>query len=1057
MIGIRQLSWLALWFAISKLAAASAFQGQVTFGGLPLPGATVTVKQGGLARTAISDGKGLFEFSDLPDGKLTVEIEMQCFAPVHDEVIVSPDAPEVVYKLELLDNAQLQALAEKAPRAIEGSGKADQPAQVQMPQPLQADKAVPADSQAIPQEIPKVPEENEQSADGFLVQGSEANAATSQFTINPSFGNSRSGSKARYTGGFGTVEGNSAVNAQPYTLSGAPTATPAYNNFTGLASLQGPLNIPDLLPNGPNFFASYQWTRNSSSVVLPGLVPTQAERGIASNLQPLGFADLGSLCGSGFDGAGNCTTAIEQIHNPFTGEAYPYNRIPITSSSTNYVQGDVSPQSLALLTLYPLPNIPNFSNYNYQAPVLNATHQDSLQSRLDKNLGRKNNLSGAFAFQSTRSDSVNLFGFVDRAATLGVNAGIHWSHQLKPHIFLYTNFTFSWLRTELTPNFANRENVSGAAGITGNDQDASDWGPPTLNFSSFTGLSDGNSSYNRNRTGDVSAAMLIYRGKHNIVAGSGFRKQDYNDVFQQNPRGAFTFNGSATGSELADFLVGVPDTSSIAYGNANKYFRQPVYNAFMNDNWRVMPILTINAGLRWDYSAPITELSGNLVNLDVSDGFATVGAVAASDPVGPVTGQHYPASLLRPERRMIEPRIGVTWRPVSASTVVIRAGYGLYPDTSVYQNIVLSMAQQTPATQPTNWKTVNASDATCPLTLKNGFPTDVSCSSATEDPFGIDPNFRIGYAQAWQLSVQRDLPFAMQATATYSGIKGTHGPQEILPNTHPLGSESPCPSCPSGFVYETSNGKSIREAGQFQLRRRLRSGFAASINYTFAKSVDDDSYLGGQGHSQASSSQSAPLSYPSASIAQNWLDPKSERSRSSFDQRQLMDVQAQYATGHGIGGGTLMGGWRGRTLKEWTLTGNLTLGTGTPETPIYPAAVPGTAFSDVLRPALTGESIYSSGSARLNAAAYAEPLGEWGTAPRDSIRGPSQFAVNSAISRTFRLRSNWTLDTNVSVTNALNHPVFASWNSVVTSRQFGEPASVGGMRSLQTTLYLRWQ
>ena len=224
-------------------------------------------------------------------------------------------------------------------------------------------------------------------------------------------------------------------------------------------------------------------------------------------------------------------------------------------------------------------------------------------------------------------------------------------------------------------------------------------------------------------------------------------------------------------------------------------------------------------------------------------GFGAVAPVVGSDPVGSLTGAHYPASLIRPDRRLISPRIGISWRPIPASTVVIRAGYGIYPDTSVYQNIVLEMAQQAPLSKSLNVQ----NSAACPLTLANGF---TPCSSVTSETFGIDPNFRIGYAQQWQLAVQRDLPFAMQMTATYTGIKGTHGPQEILPNSYPLGEANPCPSCPSGFIYETSNGNSIRNAGQLQLRRRLRGGFAASVEYTYSKSIDDDAYLGGQGHTQ---------------------------------------------------------------------------------------------------------------------------------------------------------------------------------------------------------------
>ena len=144
------------------------------------------------------------------------------------------------------------------------------------------------------------------------------------------------------------------------------------------------------------------------------------------------------------------------------------------------------------------------------------------------------------------------------------------------------------------------------------------------------------------------------------------------------------------------------------------------------------------------------------------------------------------------------------------------------------------------------------------------------------------------------------------------------------------------------------------------------------------------------------------------------------------------------------------------------MLGNLSYGTGSPETPLYPAAVPGTGFSNIIRPDLTGASIYNSGGnsgtgAHLNAAAYTEPSGGWGTAGRNSIEGPNQFTLNTWMQRTFRPHGKWYLDVTIYATNTLNHVTFTNWNNVVTSDQFGLPASAGGMRSLQTTLHLRWQ
>jgi len=1018
---IRHAICAVVWLGFSALGAASPFRGVVTFGGLPLPGATVTATQGAKTVTAVSDQNGAFAFDDLADGKWAIVVEMQCFEPIHTEETVAPNAPAAAWEMKLLPINQLEARAQVAAPAIEIA-----------PAPAAAKKS---ESQQTGQpntpEMPKAPEENEQSADGILVQGSVNNAATSIYSTNPAFGNTRLGTRALYTGGFAAFIENSALNARPYSLSGVQAAKPGYSDFTGVAALQGPIIFPFNHRRGPTFFVSYQWTRNSSSQILTGLVPTQAEQ-------------TGNLAG--------LTNALGQpvtVYEPGTNTPYPGNQVP------------VSPQAAALLKLYPQPNLSNGTIYNYQAPVLTGSHQDALNSHLQKGLGRKDQFYGGFSFQSTRADSINLFEFIDHTGSLGINGNIHWTHRLKPSVFLFTGYTFSRLRTELTPNFEGRENISGNAGIAGNDQDPTNWGPPALRFSSgVAGLSDANSSFNRNRTDAVTASAAIYRGKHNITIGGEFRKQEYNQLSQQNPRGAFGFTGAATqgpggaasGSDLADFLIGIPDTSSIAYGNADKYFREPVYSLYGNDDWRALPILSINWGIRWDYGAPMTELHGRLVNLDVANGFTNVAPVVGSNPVGSLTGNHYPSSLMRPDRSMVEPKIGIAWRPIPASTVVIRAGYGLYPDTSVYQSIVLQMAQQAPLSKSLSVQ----NDAACPLTLANGF---AQCAAVTSETYGIDPNFRVGYAQEWKLEVQRDLPFAMQMTATYLGTKGTHGPQEILPNSYPLGEANPCPSCPSGFVYETSGGNSMRNAGQLQLRRRLRSGFLASLAYTYSKSIDDDAYLGGGGHTSGSSTQSANLATPSAAVAQNWLNPRAERSLSTFDQRNLVSVQAQYTTGQGLEGGTLLGGWRGRALKEWTILGNLSFGTGLPETPLYPAAVPGTGFSGIIRPSLTGAPIYGANSnAHLNAAAFTAPAaGQWGDAGRDSLTGPDQFSFNTSLARTFRTHGKSYLDVAIISTNMFNHPTFSSWNNVITSTQFGLPASASAARSLQVEMHWRFQ
>jgi hypothetical protein len=861
------------------------------------------------------------------------------------------------------------------------------------------------------------------------VNGSVNNAATSPFSLNQAFGNKRANSKSLYNGGIAFAFDNSVLDAKQYSISGIESPKPAYNRMTGGLTFGGPLKIPHVLLHGPNLFLAYQWTRNRTAQTVSGLVPTEAER--SGNL---------------LNAAGQPATIID----PATGLPYPGSVVP------------VSTQAQALLALYPLPNFSGNPLYNFQIPVLNSTHQDALQTRADKTLGRRDQLYGTFNMLSSRADAVNLFQFVDTTNTLGINANINWSHRFNQHLFVYGSYHFSRLRTQVSPEFENRVDIEGEAGITGVSQAPSDWGPPAIDFSSgIAALSDAQSSFNRNRTDGVSASAGIYRGHHNITVGGDVRWQQYNDFFQTDPRGSFNFTGAATGSDLADFLIGVPEASSIAFGNADKYFRQRVYDAYVSDDWRVLPILTINAGARWEYGAPMTELYGRLVNLDVKSDFAAIAPVLGSDPVGLLTGAHYPASLLWPDRSGIEPRIGISWRPIPASTVVIRTGYGIYHDTSVYLTPVLQyLAQQAPLSK--SLKQQNS--ASCALTLADGF---TSCDSTTAEAFGIDPHFRVGYAQTWHLSVQRDLPGALQMTATYLGVKGTHGAQEYLPNSYPLGTSDPYSHYPSGFAYQTSGGNSTRQSAQVQMRRRLRGGFTALALYTFSKSIDDDSILGGQGQptgaSQSSLSQNDTLTLPSAppqtaAVAQDWLDLRAERSLSSFDQRHLLNLQAQYTTGQGLEGGTLLGGWPGRLLKEWTLLTRINVGSGLPETPVLTAVVPGTGWVGPLRPSLTGSPIYvTSGNTHLNAAAYASPAaGTWGTAGRNSITGPDTFSLDGAMQRTFRPTSRFYLDARVDATNLLNHVVFNNWNTTVGNRQFGQPVSASQMRSIQTTLRLRF-
>ena len=1032
---------LAFFLCIASARAAD-YQGRVVFNSYGIPGATVSVSRGDKKFSTITDPNGRYSFTELADGVWTVQIEMQAFSAIRQDVNIGPETAAGLWEMSLLPLDRIQGLQMQEPVAensVPGSSDASENSEkenaapkdvdtVDSRTPFQRTEANAIDSGQLWQASPELPGEEsfsiwdmsdlqKRSADGFLIRGSTNNSAGSSVAQNRSFGNNRGLVRSLYNGSIGFNFRNSALDARSYSLTGIDTSEPAYSQINGTTYFGGPLHIPRLVRNGPTFYVGYQFARNRNVQTQSGLVPTQAERN------------------------GDLSQSPGQIFDPESGLPLADNIIPADR---------ISPQAEALLELFPLPNFSGNSQYNFQIPVISVTHQDSIFANLNKNIGTKNHLSGTFAIQSSRGENPTLLGFLDTSRSLGVNLSANWQYNFTPRFVGTFGYRFTRQSSRTVPFFSNRENISGIAEISGNNQEAVNWGPPALNFySGLTSLYDAVPSFTRNQTSMLTAAIAWNRGNHNVSFGGEYRRMQVNLLSQQNPRGSFTFTGASTAgpvpgillpgarNDLAGFLLGVPDTLSIAFGNADKYFRSSAYAAYFADDCRMNPNFTLNVGIRYEYTSPIIELYGRLVNLDISPGFTTVAPVVADDPVGAISGTDYPSSLVRPYKSAFQPRLAFAWKPLSASSLLVRGGYGIYYNSSPYQSIAMQMSQQSPLS-----KSLSLQNSTeTPLTLADGFNAS---PNTTTNTFAVDPDLSIGYMHIWQFSLQSDMPGALQITATYEGSRGRNALQEVLPNTYPTGAVNPCPSCPTGFRYRMSGGTSSRESGTIQVRRRLYHGFTATVQYTFSKSIDD-------------AAPGAAGATGSVFIAQDWRNPAGERALSSFDQRHAATIQFQYTTGIGSKGGMFLSGWRGALFKQWTISSQISAGSGLPLTPVYPVAVSGTGVSGPVRPDYTGADIHDAPPGLyLNPDAYRAPAaGHWGSAGRNSIAGPSQFTLSASLHRTFQTSNNTNCEVGVDVSNLLNHVSFTSWNTTVGSAQFGLPTSANGMRNIQTTL--RWR
>jgi hypothetical protein len=952
---------LTLTFALCPLPSAlfgapADVQGRVEFSALPVPGASVTATKGPRTVSALSGDDGVFQFAGLEDGTWTIRVEMRGFVAIKRDIVVPVSeaaAASLTFTLVMKPFAEV---------------------------------AVPEMSDIAPSQIaptlaaiaPEAPE---------VMTGSTINGAASRFAQTRAMGNNRPNMRSPYSGGIAALVGNSALNAKPFSFGGSSASLPNYSDVQVSFSLLGPLKIPFVVKYGPQMSLSYQRGVLHNATTQSAIMPTLAERG----------GDL-SLSSSLFGAP----------RDPLTGQLFPGGVIP---------GNRITPQAAALLAYYPLPNGETTTGANYQVPVTSATTQDNVQFGTSKAFTPRVQGSVRLGYQRAITDSVTLFDFADQSRSSGFNVDLGLSRRWGQRFQMRLSYRFDRTSSTTTPFFANRGNVSGDAGIIGNNQDPLNWGPPSLQFPAIADLSAAQYQRSIRSTHAIGLEAIYRRGRHNWTMGGDVRRLRNDVSSQPDPRGTLAFTGSATGNAFADFLLGLPATSSIGFGESAAELRGRTYDLYVTDDFRIGAGLTLNAGVRWEYETPYTEKSGHLANLAAEPGFSSVTTVVGS-PV-------------RPDRTGIEPRIGLAWRPVLGSSLVLRASYGLYRNLGVYQPLGLLLAQQPPFTKTFSVQT----SAAAPLTLANPFPPSIPSANT----FGIDPGFKPGSVHSWTASVQRDFPASLTVIAAYFGDKGVNLMQAFLPNTYPAGSTNPCASCPAGFVFVTSSGSSIRNAGQFTLRRRLYAGFTATAQYTLAKAMDD-----------AATFSNAVVRPQSLAIAQDWLNLDAERAPSSFDQRHLVTFELQYTTGVGVAGGTLVDGLWGTLYKDWTFTSQMRTGSGLPLTPVAFSVVSGSGVVGV-RPSLTGVPVSPTESGfYANPLAFTPPApGTWGNAGRNSIRGPKQFSLDATLARVFRLRGRLNLEFRIAATNVLNRVTYSSINTIISSPQFGQAIAANQMRRIQ--------
>jgi hypothetical protein len=829
-----------------------------------------------------------------------------------------------------------------------------------------------------------------------------------------SFGNRRR-TTPPLSGSIAISARNSALNAAPFSLNGQPSQKPYSANNTLNANVGGPLHIPKLVNwQRAQFTVNFSTTINRNGRNMVGSLPTAAER------------------------AGDFSTVNYSIYDR-NGAQFPNNIIPTTR---------FNPASAALLKYFPSVTYPGIVQ-NYRLVITDPSDSHSIGVRFNAPLSTKDRLNFNFQNSHQSSDSHQLFGFLDTGSGSGLAFSTGWSHSFKPRFNNNATVSISRNRSANTPFFGYGQNIAAALGIVGTSQDPVSYGPPSLSFTNFSGMSDGSPSLNRNQTFTVGDAVTyVAKRRHNLTFGFTLNKLQQNSQNYQNARGSFSFSGlltsaldangqpvKGTGFDFADFLLGFPQSSSLRFGSSNNYFRSWSTIAYVQDDYRASGRLTINVGLRYEYFAPYTELRGHLATLDVSPGFTAVQVVTAGLD-GPYAGS-LPSSIVRPAPRDISPRFGIAWHPFKKRQTILRTGYSIFYSGSSYAQIANQMAAQPPfATSATLTSTVVA-----PLTLQDGFATVPGVLTNT---YAIDPNFRIAYAQTWNFTLQHTLPHGLVIDTEYIGTKGTH--LGILENPNRLATGSVANpklqiNNATSFSYQTYGADSSFNAGQIRVTRRLSRSVSANALWTFSKSLDDASSFNGTG----------------GTVVQFLNNRRLERGLSTFDQRHNIATQFQLSSPVGVRGFLRNGGLRTRLLKSWNLQGTFNATTGTPLTARISgnlANTGGLAGGGTLRAQATGLPIHADGSSYFNPLAFTTPVpGQFGNAGRDTIPGLFRITVNASMNRSFRFaETRRSLTFSANAQNVLNHVTITSIGTTVNSLTYGLPTAASATRTISLNM-----
>jgi hypothetical protein len=856
------------------------------------------------------------------------------------------------------------------------------------------------------------------------------------------------------------------------------------------------------------FFVDYQGLRSSQAQNTNSTVPTDAQRSgdfssqldlttpaldPSTNAPVLDCNGTATYAGEIFDTRQTQTSSLN--NSGYCGVPFGY----LNNAPSNVIPPSYTMDSLGktLIHLFPEPNA-NASGYNYTSDPVTTQTIDQGDVRVDQVIAKSDNAFYRFSESSSPEIIGSPFtgladggGFFDGIQQITAYSGAASEvHIFSPHKINEFRAGFNWIKTSRYQANSN-EDVSAQVGFPGvpYQPGTNNGGLPQLVFSDASNLGSPTflPAIEKQKTIQFSNTFTLIAGSNTWKFGGEIRPEHFSIYEPADPRGTmsfthqFTDNAGATGTggnSLATLLTGQPDGGSINNLNNIEYYRH-TFALFVQDDWRILPKLTLNLGMRYEYFSPVYSAGDAQANFNPITGKLDIpkdSNVSLTPTIASILPVNHNASgaLIGADYKDFSPRLGLSYSP--AKRLVIHSAFGVFfngDEAGPYSNpspgfnppYFISETFATQCSLPSYSSAANDCSVPGIATLANGFPSTSLTDPNTPMLFSLDTKLRMPYVIQWHLATQYQFTSKTMLEVAYIGSKSERSyiylnlnqAQPTADPTAPTAPRRPFPYVDASIGYLKSAGSSNYNGLQTSLQQRLSAGLEFIVNYTYSKSLGNAS--------------SANLGSQNNDGFRNSLYPNKEYGPLDFDVRNRFVASYLYDLPFGAGQ-RFATHFRpiDEAIGHWNWSGIVTLSNGTwftvtdgngnfansdPESGQQrPDVVPGVKATS--KPCIAGTF--------FNTCAFQNPpLGSLGNVGLNTLEGPGEKNVDFALLKTIPLGESRRVEFRAEAFNVFNHPNFQfaapgpqnSINSTIMgTTQFGYLTGALAPRQLQLALKL---